>query len=73
MWGGLRAKMACGFYYFMVNNILDGEGSLREKLLSGVDDTMRYYHGEITNYVELDHYGRLFYLDKFSRCKENKI
>lgn len=69
----IRSQMACGMYFFMVCSILDGEGTLLKRLQAGVDDAMRYYHGDIANYVELAHYGRLFYLDKFSECKENEI
>lgn len=69
----LRSKLACGMYFFIVRNILDGNGSLRERLQMGIDDAMRFYHGDIANYVELAHYGRLFYLDAFSEVKEGEI
>lgn len=69
----LRSKIACGMYYFMVSNIIDGEGSLLARLQNGVNDAMQYYHEDTLNYVELAYYERLFYLDKFADCKEEKI
>ena len=34
----LRSKMACGIYYFMVKNIIEGNQSLLERLQNGVDE-----------------------------------
>lgn len=69
----LRSKMACGIYYFMIKNIIDGCGSLLERLQNGVDDAMRFYHEDVVNYVELVHYTRLFCLDEFAESKEDTI
>ncbi len=69
----LRSKMACGIYYFMICNILEGNGSLSERLQKGVDDAVKFYHGDVTNYVELAHYGRLFHLDEFAEVPEEDI
>ena len=69
----LRSKMACGIYYFMICNILEGEGSLQERLQKGMDDAVRYYHGDVANYVELAHYGRLFHLEEFAKVPEEEI
>lgn len=69
----LRSKMACGIYYFMACNIIEKTGNLQECLQTGVDDAMRFYHGNIANYTELAHFSRLFHLDKFAKCKEGMI
>lgn len=69
----LRSKMACGIYYFMICSILDGEGSLQERLQKGVDESVKFYQGDITSYAELAHYGRLFHLDEFAQVPETKI
>ena len=69
----LRSKIACGMYYFMVSNIIDGEGSLLERLQNGVNDAIRYYHEDASNYGELAYYERVFYLDRFADCKEAEI
>lgn len=69
----LRSKMACGFYYFMVKNIIEGCEGLLERLQNGVDDAMDYYHEDIFNYTELAHYTRLFQLDEFAKEHEDTI
>ncbi len=69
----LRSMMACGIYYFMICNILDGEGTLQERLQKGVDDAVKFYHGDITNYIELAYYGRLFHLNEFTEVPEEDI
>ena len=69
----LRSKMACGIYYFMMKSIIEGDGSLPERLQNGIDDAMDFYHEDLVNYVELAHYTRLFQLDEFAKCGEDTI
>ena len=70
----LRSKLACGIYYFMIKNIIEGCGSLRERLQCGVDDAVRFYHeDDVANHEELVHYTRLFHLDEFAKCNEDVI
>lgn len=69
----LRSKMACGIYFFMICNVLDGNGSLTERLQKGVDDAVEYYHRELANYLELSHYTRLFHLKEFAGFEEDEI
>ena len=69
----LRSHIACGIYYFMVSNILDLKGSLEQCLQAGVDDAMRYYGTDVSNYQELAHYSRLFQLSEFAKCEEEEI
>lgn len=69
----LRSKMACVIYYYMIKAILETDGSLQKKLQKGVDDAVKFYHGDIANYVELAHYERLFHLDEFARVPEDDI
>lgn len=69
----LRSKMACGIYYFIIKNIIEGSGNLIERLQNGIDDAVRFYHGDIVNYVELAYYTRLFHLDEFAKCSEETI
>ena len=69
----LRSKMACGIYYFMVKNIIEGSGSLLERLQDGIDDAMRFYHEDVLNFVELAHYTRLFSLEEFAKNEEDTI
>lgn len=69
----LRSKMACGIYYFMVSSILDGNGTLMDRLQKGMDDAVEFYKKDILNYVELTYYNRLFDLGEFAKCKEDEI
>lgn len=69
----LRSQMACGIYFFMVCSILEGEGSLEERLQEAMNNAVEYYHRDIANYVELSHYTRLFRLDEFANCEEDEI
>ena len=57
----------------MISNIIEGSGTLQERLQSGVDDAVRFYHEDIVNYVELEYYTRLFHLDEFAKCGEDTI
>ena len=69
----LRSHIACGIYYFLVSNILDMKGSLVECLQAGIDDAMRYYGTDVSNYRELAYYSRLFQLSEFAKCEEEDI
>ena len=69
----IRAKMACGLYFFCVRELLYGEGSLKERLQKGLDRGFAYYEGDIANRVELSRYGRLRDLTEFATCPESDI
>lgn len=69
----IRSKMACGIYYFMVKNIIEGNEELMDRLQKGVDDAIRFYHGNEANYEELACYASLFHLDEFAKCSEEAI
>lgn len=38
-----RAKIACGYYFFMVLSVLYGEGDLNTRIESGLNQAKRYY------------------------------
>jgi ADP-ribosylglycohydrolase len=69
----LRAKIACGLYYFCVKAILDGQGSLKERLQKGLDEGFAYYEKDIAVRVELACYGRLRDLAEFASVPEVEI
>ena len=69
----LRAKIACGLYYFCVKEILKGEDSLRKRLQKGLDDGFAFYERDIVNRVELSYYGRLRDLEEFAVVPEEGI
>lgn len=60
----LRSQMACGIYYFLVKSILSNPGTLSERLQSGIDDAVRFYHEDIGNLMQLSFYHRLMHLDE---------
>ena len=69
----LRSRIACGLYYFMVKAILDGDGTLRNRLQNGLDDGFKFYTKDIANRVELTYYGRIRDLNSFSEIPESEI
>lgn len=69
----LRAKIACGLYYFMANDVVKGKGSLIDRLQSGIDHGFGFYEKNQENTPELNHYNRLRDLVKFAEVPENKI
>ena len=69
----LRSKIACGLYYFCVKAILDGSGSLRERLQHGMDEGFSFYEKDVSNRVELSYYERLRDLSEFSVVPDTEI
>ncbi len=69
----LRSKIACGLYYFCVRAIIDGDGSLKERLQNGLDAGFEYYEDDIANRVELSYYGRLRDMAEFAEVTEAGI
>ncbi|MCR5402844.1 MAG: ADP-ribosylglycohydrolase family protein [Butyrivibrio sp.] len=69
----LRAKIACGLYYFCVKAILEEKDSLKERLRKGFDEGFAFYEKNIANRVELAYYGRLRDLEEFTAVPEDAI
>lgn len=74
----LRGKMCCGFYYFMVKSILEGQKNgdvltLKELLQRGIDAAADYYRKDVLNLTELAYLGRILNLDDFMQVPEEKI
>ena len=69
----MRAKIACGLYYFMVCEILDGNGELKERLQKGLDKGFEWYEGEPANLAELALYGRIKEVEAFALTPEEEI
>ncbi len=69
----LRSRIACGLYFFMIGSILDGSGSLLERLQAGVDAGFAFYDRKVENKTELAYYGRLRDLSAFSVVSEDEI
>lgn len=60
-----RAKIACGLYYFMTLSIVNGTGTLLERLQTGLDTGFAYYSTHGYSNEELSYYYRLRDLTKF--------
>ena len=69
----LRAKIACGLYYFCVKEILEGDGTLSERLQKGLDEGFAFYESDISNQNELLYYGKLRNLKEFAALAEIEI
>ncbi len=70
----IRANIACGLYYFMMQAILTGEGSLREKLRQGLTKGFRWYDENLYDCGgDLPVYARLRDLDAFAALPEKDI
>ena len=54
----IRSKIACGLYYFCICAILDEEGSLMERLQSGINRGWSYYKAVLEDPRELYNYNR---------------
>ncbi|MBR4719543.1 MAG: ADP-ribosylglycohydrolase family protein [Lachnospiraceae bacterium] len=69
----LRAKIACGLYYFCTCSVLDNSGSLCDRLQIGMNNGFSFYENDLSNRVELAYYGRLRDLSLFSSTEEDSI
>ena len=69
----LRANIACGLYWFMAREILDGTGTLAERMQAGLESGFAYYEKTPENQKELDYYNRLRDLDAFAKEPESAI
>ncbi|MBQ8040059.1 MAG: ADP-ribosylglycohydrolase family protein, partial [Lachnospiraceae bacterium] len=64
----LRSKIACGIYFFMVTELIQGTGSLAECLQAGMDAALDFYRKDDEKHAELAHYERMFSLKEFANC-----
>ena len=71
--GHIRAKIACGLYYFMAEAIVSHGGSLSERLQKGLEDGFAFYEAHLADHEELAHYDRLRDLERFAGLGEDSI
>ncbi len=71
----LRAKMACGLYFFMAKHVIDDreEKSLITCLQEGINEGLKYYGNDISNMTEMAYFGRLFELNEFKSVESKDI
>ena len=61
----IRTNIACGLYFFMVKRILNGEGSLQERMQEGLTQGFAFYESCLSDKEELYYYDRMRELDIF--------
>ena len=69
----LRANVACGLYWFMVREVLNGQGGLAERLQAGLDRGFAYYEKTLESREEPEHYSRLKDLGAFAQVPAEEI
>ena len=69
----MRAKIACGLYYFMACELLDWKGGLNERLQEGLDKGFAYYQADPSNLAELEHYKRIRNVEAFAVTPEDDV
>lgn len=69
----IRAKIACGLYYFMIREILNADGSLIERLQKGIDAGTAFYMQDPQYSGEISRYGRLRDLSAFRGLPASEI
>lgn len=69
----LRSKLACGIYYYLVNEVLEKKGTLIDCLQSGINKACSYYRQDSESYRELKNFNRMMDLVEFKHISENEI
>ena len=69
----IRSNIACGLYFFMVKWILNGEGSLRDRLQKGLAQGFAFYESCLADKENLHYYDRLRDLTAFRSLPADKI
>lgn len=71
----IRAKMACGLYFFMVKHLVNDRENkpLITCLQEGIDEGLKYYGNDISNLTEMAYFGRLFNLTELADTDVRQI
>ena len=69
----IRSNIACGLYFFMVRNILEGEGSLTERMQEGITQGFAFYESYLADRENLYYYDRLKDLEAFRVLGASRI
>ena len=69
----LRSRIGCGLYYFCVKAVLDGDGTLAERLQKGLTEGFEYYKKGFANLAELAYYGRTRDIAAFAQVPAKAI
>ena len=68
-----RSNIACGLYYFMAKAVLEEEGSLRDRLQSGLNHGFSFYKREGADQENVAFYDRLRDLSVFAKTPDEAI
>ena len=69
----IRSNIACGLYFFMTDQVLNAEGSLRERLQAGLARGFEFYEAFLADKDNLRLYDRLQDLDAFAAVPVERI
>lgn len=69
----LRAKIASGIYFFMVQAILDENEILFHKLRHGIENAKQFYMADSANLKEWQYYSRMEDLVEFAALTDDNI
>ena len=69
----IRSNIACGMYYFMVDQIIKNDGGLQTRMQEGLARGFSFYESYLADKENLHYYDRLRDLDSFARTPENQI
>ena len=69
----IRANIACGLYFFMARAVLTMDGSLTERLQSGLSQGFDFYENCLADHEDLEYYGRLRDLSGFAAIPAERI
>ena len=69
----IRSNIACGLYFFMVDEVLNAEGSLRERLQAGLTRGFSFYETFLADKDNLRCYDRLQDLAVFAALPADRI
>lgn len=69
----IRSNIACGLYYFMVKAVLEEDGSLQDRLQSGLDHGFSFYRNMLADQENVAYYDRLRDLSVFAGTPDKAI
>ncbi|MBQ8137211.1 MAG: ADP-ribosylglycohydrolase family protein [Clostridia bacterium] len=69
----IRANIACGLYFFMAREILNGDGALNARLQKGLSQGFAFYEASLADQQELRFFDRLRDLEAFAALPADRI
>ena len=69
----IRSNIACGLYFFMADQVMNEEGSLRERLQAGLTRGFEFYEAFLADQENLRLYDRLKDLESFAAVPVDRI